>query len=252
MAGVSNWTQWFKEEKDIYIQNISNTIVSMTFQVAPGVTEGFTLQNDRDPINLTDHIPFAAIKASTDFRKLMNRRPPVMIVLTQEEYEGYYARRQGETGKSAEDLRVEAIERQRKLQNRQMELSSKSLAQKPDPRDQQSDAPEGPFITEDDIINPRIMHLMKQVAHDVPKDQKMSATELLQELDNLLPELKIDDLEYVRSKGHYKAVKKWAVQQEELLAGEGVDDEEEDVDETSSTKGPKPVTPTKEEQGASA
>src|SRR5579863_975338 len=69
---IVNWTDFFKEEKDIYVQNVANAQISLQFEVAPGHTQGFLVPHTRDPFNLTQHVPFAAVKSSADFRKMLN------------------------------------------------------------------------------------------------------------------------------------------------------------------------------------
>jgi hypothetical protein len=68
MPAVRNFTEYFKEERDVYVQNVANAQVSCEFPISPGRVEGFLFPHNRDPINLTQFIPFHAIKDSMDFR----------------------------------------------------------------------------------------------------------------------------------------------------------------------------------------
>ena len=75
---IVNWTEYFREEKDIFVQNIANAQISLSFETSPGHIQGFLVPHTRDPFNLTQHIPFEAIKKSADFRRMLNRRPPAL------------------------------------------------------------------------------------------------------------------------------------------------------------------------------
>jgi hypothetical protein len=65
---VTSYTQYFREEKEIYVQNVSNAQVSVAFEVATGHVESLLFPNKRDPLNLTQYFPFGVIKNSMDFR----------------------------------------------------------------------------------------------------------------------------------------------------------------------------------------
>lgn len=90
-AGVMNWFKFFQEERELWVQNISTTQLSMGFEVAPGHTAGVCLPIGSDPICVTNEVPFDVVKKSLDFRKLLNRVPAVMRLMTTDQAMDHYA-----------------------------------------------------------------------------------------------------------------------------------------------------------------
>ena len=88
---VLNWNKFFAEERDIWIQNISATLLSMQFEVAQGQLSSVSVGVSPDPLCLTQHVPFDAIKRSIDFRKLVNRTPAIMRLLTEDDVMRHFA-----------------------------------------------------------------------------------------------------------------------------------------------------------------
>jgi hypothetical protein len=231
MAAPRNFTEYFKEERDIYVQNIANAQVSCEFPLGPNRTEGFLFPNSRDPINLTQHIPYDAIKQSTDFRKMLNRRPAALQLMEQEQYEVYFSNKAKVMGLSDTngepniDAAIDASEEKRRRtadRNMREKITDKS----PEPIHEVIEKGTGPggvpanlgerqrvastdIIGEDEIISPRVLHLCNQVKSEIPDEERMPASELLEALQDI-PELSLDDYEYIRSHGYYKTVKKWA------------------------------------------
>jgi len=232
MKSIQNWTEYFKEEKDVFVQNIANGQVSLQFETSPGQTIGFLVPHTRDPFNLTQHVPFDSIKRSADFRKMINRRPPALQLLTEEEYLEHYknkAKRQGL--KSHMDAINEAEERRQALVNKVPK------ANMPEPKPIHEVVQDGKKFgehkevrsletaTEDEVINPRVLHLCQQVNIQIEDKDKMKAGELLAELQNIEEELKLDDFEYVRAHGYWKTVRNWAkAKVNQLAAAEEGDD----------------------------
>jgi len=227
---IRNFTEAFREEKDVYVQNLADAQVSCEFPLGEGRVEGFTFPHNRDPINLTQHIPFNAIKNSMDFRKMLSRRPPALQLLEQQEYEAYFkklAKVRGLTdtaGKPDVDAAIDASEeKRRRTADRTMRepVSDRS----PDPIHEVVEKGTGPggaarfgerqrvahndVVAEDEIINPRVLHLCNQVKAEIPEEERMSAQELLESLQDI-PNLSMDDLEHIRAHAFYKTVKKWA------------------------------------------
>lgn len=95
---VMNWLKFFQDEKDIWVQNISATQLSMQFDVAPGQTAGVLIPIGSDPVCLTQEVPFESIKKSMDFRRFLNKVPSVMRLLTEEQVQQYYAERARQMG----------------------------------------------------------------------------------------------------------------------------------------------------------
>lgn len=243
-----NFTEYFKEERDVYVQNLANSQVSCDFPVGHNRTEGFLFPYNRDPINLTQHIPFEAIKQSMDFRKMLSRRPPALQLLTQEEFEAYYSKKANSMGlkdtdgKPDIDAAIDTTEEKRR-RTADRNLREKVADRTPDPIHEVVESGTGPggiprfgerqrvapheMVTEDEIINPRILHLCNQVKNEIPEEERMPAKELLEELQSI-PDLRLDDLEHIRAHGYYKSVKKWAKQQMTKLV-----EQEEEADEAA-------------------
>jgi hypothetical protein len=200
---ISNFTDYFREEKDIWIQNISSNQVTCQFEISTGNYQSVLIQKSRDPINLTQQIPFQIIKNSPDFRKLANRRPPVFRVMTEDEVKAYYLQKAGNAGDWREAYEA-AEEKRLNVANRVIPENTTVLPAtevKPEVVER---------VSEEDVIHPKVVYLMIQVDGQIPDAEKMKAHELLTELQLIEDELKTDDLDYILAKGFWKSVKTWA------------------------------------------
>lgn len=92
-------------------------------------------------------------------------------------------------------------------------------------------------VSEVEEINPKVLHLCNQVSPAVPDQQKMSAAQLLQEID-LVSGLGLMDWEYIQSHGYYKTVKNFARRKVAEMASQNDGVEEAEVE------APKPVKKT--------
>lgn len=241
--GVSNYTEFFKEEKDIYVQNVANAQVSIEFNLGNGQLEGYTFPPTRDPVNLTQEIPFNVIKQSMDFRKMLARRPPALQMLSAEEYEAYFTKKAHQRGlKSVDEAIEEAAERRMNLKDR----SRKTTEATPEPIHEVTEQGSGPGgmpmfgekqrvtstapVSEEEVLNPKVLHYCNQVKAELEENERMPAQELLESLQSI-PNMKLDDYEYIRAHGYYRTVKKWAKNEMAALMtaeeeAEGLDDEE--------------------------
>lgn len=249
---IRNFTEYFKDERDVFIQNISNAQLSLEFDMGNNRVEGFTVPPTRDPINLTQHIPFIAIKNSMGFRKMISRRPPVLNLLDDDEYSAFYAKKAKSlnlfTNENLPDVEA-AID---VAEDKRRRVADKTLREPvadstPDPIHQVIERGTGPggakhfgekervspmqIITEDEIINPRVLHLCNQVKSDIPEEERMPAKELLEALEDV-PNLTLDDFEHIRSHGFYKTIKKWAKAKASELMQAQEEAEAEEVEET--------------------
>jgi len=252
MPAPRNFTDYFRNEKDVYVQNLANAQVSCEFPLGQNRIEGFTFPHNRDPINLTQHIPFHAIKDSMDFRKMLGRRPPALQLLTEDEYNVFYSKKAAQqglvdsAGKPDIDAAIDSSEEKRRRMA-DKNLREKVTDREPEPIHEIIESGSGPkgathfgernrvaareMVSEDDIINPRVLHLCNQVKQEIPEEERMPAKDLLDELQSL-PDLKIDDLEHIRAHGFYKSVKKWSKQKmSEMSDKDEVDDKAETASE---------------------
>jgi len=254
MVAPRNFTDYFKEEKDVYVQNIADAQVSVDFPLGHGRTEGFLFAHNRDPLNLSQYIPFQAIKDSMDFRKMLSRRPPALQLLSKEEYESYFKKKAStmglhtQEGKPDVDAAIDASE-ERRRRTADKNLRETVTDKDPEPIHEVVEKGSGPggmpmfgerqrvaakeMVSEDDVINPRILHLCNQVKAEIPEEERMPAKDLLDALQDVT-NLKIDDYEHVRSHGFYKSVKKWAKQEMSKLATETERDDKEEAEDSAS------------------
>jgi hypothetical protein len=223
MSQIQNYTEFFKEERDIYIQNISGCQVSVTFQTGPGQFESYLFPNTKDPVNLTRFVPFQAVKNSHDLRKLLNRVPPALLILSETEFNAYFSHQATKSGVTVDQALEAAEQRRSAVQNHT------PLADAPDPIKLHEVVEDGKHLGERKIvrsletvsaeeeINPRVLNLCLQVNPALTDQQKMTAAQLLSELD-VMGDLTLIDWEYVRSHGFYKSVKNLAKKKADELA----------------------------------
>ena len=117
-----NLHEYFADPHAIYVQNISNPIgiISLEFRTKTGQVIPFRVPANRNPIRLTDKVPFDAIKDSINFLDFLNPSaygPAKLQLLAEEEYDGYYASMQKLTEINAKQLAEEAQEKALRVQN---------------------------------------------------------------------------------------------------------------------------------------
>lgn len=214
---IINWTKFFQEEHDVYVQNVADAQVSIEFEIAPGIVQGFLFTHSRNPINLTQHIPFAAIRASVNFRKMLNRRPPALQLLEEPEFLEFYKRKASDWKLPDANAAIDRAEEQRQgIQQHTTKTADKApkpiheVVEDGHKFGERKVVRSAELISSDEVINPRILHLCNQVSSQVEEKDKMPAAEMLEELEKVESQLKIDDYEYLRSHGWWKSVKKWA------------------------------------------
>jgi len=221
---VPSFTEFFREEKDIYIQNVSGGIVSMIFGSGDD-QEYFSLKMSRDPIVLTNNIAFAKVKQSSDFRKMIMANPPRILLLSQEEFEAYYKEKQKHSGKSSEELKREAeIEEQRYMLRQDREQAAAPAPIHKVVKDgkrfgEKKEVVANEIVDEGEVINPRILGICQKVSKQIPQNEWPDASVLLADL-KLVAEtqsLQIEDFDYIRANVGYKAVRKWATEQQKKL-----------------------------------
>jgi len=232
---IVNWTDFFKDEKDVYIQNVANAQVSLEFEIAPGHIQGFLVPHSRDPFNLTQHIPFHAIRNSAAFRRMLNRRPPALQLLSEEEFKVYYQKRAHAAGQPSWEHAMDDAEKKR---SGYQDKTAVIPGPKPEPIHEvvsddahfggKKEVRSNQTVAEDEIIHPKVLHLCLQVDTQLSEKDRMKASVLLDELQTLESELKLDDFEYIRARGYWKSVKNWAKQKIAASAetpGEGAEDD---------------------------
>lgn len=110
----TNFFEYFKEPRPVYVQNISNPIgvISLEFKLQNGELLSYKIPAKRDPVALTNFIPFDTIKTSGGFLSFLQPTgsgPARVQLLTEEEYWQYYEKKQRDLGeKSAQKVAQEA------------------------------------------------------------------------------------------------------------------------------------------------
>lgn len=201
-----NFTEFFKEERDVWVQNVSGTRqISMSFVTRNGEVIRYLLPRGRKPQNLSQRIPFDAIKNSMDLRNLLNRRPRVLELMTSEDAMAFYQKKADEKGTSLEEEVDAAFNIQKNLQEK-----NAPTVDTPPPRltlEEQEKMIEE--VSEE--IHPRVVGMCQEAKKDKEgKVKRLKAEDFLDELSDLEGILTVDDFSYVVSHAPYKTVRNWA------------------------------------------
>lgn len=203
----TSYMKFFETEREIYIQNISTGQVSMQFGSGPDAMS-FTLPRKRDPIILTNHIPFEKIKTSMEFRRMLARQPAIIKLMSDEEFQSYYTVKAVEEKVSPESLIAKA---EHVLQTqKQMPVDA--------PKSETAAAAEELMpVSEESVVHPKVIHLCHQASDVIPDADRMKGPELLSELKDIAEEFKMDDFEYILAHVKFKSINTWALQQQKAL-----------------------------------
>lgn len=199
-----NFTEYFKEEKEIYIQNVFNGQVSLQFGRGDE-SISFLLTRKRDPIVLTNHVPFKMIAASTDFRKTLNRTPSLVRLLNEKEYSDYY-KSKAKAEKVSVDAAIQKAETERATIKSKVVEAPKTTAPADEPAPDDIEDP----VSAEETINGRVIHLCHQASAQIPAADRMKPADLLASLKELQGEFKMDDYEYVLAHTGNKSIHSWA------------------------------------------
>lgn len=205
---IINFTEMFKEEKDIWVQNLGKTQISLQFETAPGRIASVCVPRTKAPFHLSARIPFAAIKSSMDLRIMLNRRPARLQILTQDEAMEYFAERAKDLGTSAEEEAEKAFDQHTAL----MEHIAYTAPETEKPKTVEELVKEAEAnATEEDAVNPRVIGLIQQADPSQKDGEKMAIRELKEEFEVLEDELTAGDLDYIINLAP-KSIQKWAMQ----------------------------------------
>lgn len=109
-----NWMKFFEEERDIWLQNISDVQISLDIEIGPGQTYPKVIPLLPDPICITNEIGFDMLKKSSNFKKMMNKRKngkPLLIPLTEEQVAAYWRAKAKRMGSFEIDPRTGLVAR---------------------------------------------------------------------------------------------------------------------------------------------
>ena len=216
---ILNFTRYFSEEKEVYVQNLTDTQISLSFKSPSGDDYHIIIPKTRKPYNLSLEIPFELIKMSPDFRKIVNRNPPGLRLMSEEEYVGYYERQAERNDTSFDHELGLATDLKNRLQNFQKNADS-GVERTVNP---------GLPTTPDEIETPvEIMPLIVGLCARSDKEYgsgRVTAGEFLDELEMIEDKLTVDDWDFVQTKGVYKSVKNFAAKKVDALTDGGEEDD---------------------------
>lgn len=205
---IKSFTDYFKEERDVYVQNLSNTQISLGFGVAPNNSSAL-IPETRKPYNLSQYVPFKDLKNSVDLRKMLNRKPATLILLEEEEYNQFYEDLAAKKGTTADEEIIQANEEQQALMNRSSYVEREKKASKDADEAVEEEIKEGQAPDQElpEMPQPRIIGMCA--------DDKLTATDFLERLSMMddAGDLSDADFEYLQSNAPKKSVKNWAVKQ---------------------------------------
>ena len=208
---ITNFTQYFRDAEengeDIYVQNVSkNTQISMTFYVGQNQIESVVIPQTKDPYNLCQDVPMSVLKESMDLRKLANRRPEVLRLLSYEEYTEYYEKQANKKRVTTEEAINQALEKKNKLMRKiknagPMPKTMEQLALEREKMEEEAE----PEVQ----IHPRVVGLCAQVGSGIKEADMLKASVFLEKLEDLEDMLENADLEFLMSNAHWKTVRTW-------------------------------------------
>lgn len=220
---ITNFTQYFRDAEevgaDIYVQNISSTQISMTFYVGVNQIESVVIPETKDPYNLCQDVPMSVLKESMDLRKLVNRRPEVLRLLSEEEYVKYYELQAAKARIDTDEAISRALEKKNRLMRKIKNAGDapKTLDQLALERNKMDEEAE-PEVQ----IHPRIVGLCAQVGAGIKQAEMLKAETFLEKLEDLQDSLEPQDLDYLVGNGYWKTVTGWAAkEQSRRLKDEG-------------------------------
>lgn len=224
--------KYFQENSDIFVLNVSGMQVSLTFYYPDGRSDPFTIPNTKIPICITQYVPFDLVKNSGDFRRMIQRKPPRLRLLTLQEYQEEMEKLSKVLELSVEELERKADEAVRYVTEKvvpvveaNMDVKGMKEAQavieesrvKAETvglgNEKESGLPKDVKLDVDGIegVNPKVIGLcMKLEEARKSGDGKNFASQMILELQNM--ELTAKDLRYISDNASIKKVKKWALE----------------------------------------
>ena len=205
---------YFREERPIFVQNVGNTLISFGFKTAYGQEDSVMLPNTPKPLCLTDYVSFDRLKESIDLRKMLNREPKVLKLLSKDEFMAYY--------QNLADMNDTTLEEELSAGRRAHQgIVDRSKLYPTTTESLQRTAPPTPAFKNELVEveaqpSPKIVGLCARVSVDLEDKDKMSKADLMERLA-AISDLTEADLDYIQSRAHYKEVKKWAAGKLEAL-----------------------------------
>lgn len=203
---VTNFTEMFKEETDIWVQNVGGTQISMQFVSPGGQVAAVLIPRSKKPFNLSTYVPFSALKNSRDLRQILNRRPARLIPLTTLEVDAYFEKLAKDRKSSVEHEIEQAFLEQSALMEHRAYVEPETEVPKPIAKQvKEAEAAVDP----EEVVTPRIIGLIKSADKTQDASHRMGARQLKDELEVLVDEMTSADLDYIIQLAP-KSVSKWA------------------------------------------
>jgi hypothetical protein len=218
-TSITNFTKYFAEEREVYVQNMGSTQISLSFPDGMGDHAYVIIPRTRKPFNLTQHVPFEAIKRGMDFRKIINRKPPLLRLIEEEEFIEYYEKLSDRNNTSFETELGKAQDLQNVLMNKPVLSSDRMQREMEEKLEEKMEELEKPVE-----MHPQVIGLCAQ-ADKSQGAQRINAGDFIEELESLELDLTVDDYEFVATRGVYKLVKNFAAKKLEELTADNEDDE---------------------------
>jgi len=206
LQAVKNFTNYFKEERDVYVLNMSNTQIALQFGKAPDIYP-IIIPESQKPYNLTQFVPFEELKKSMDLRKMLNRHPPIMDLLNEDEYNNFYEKLASDKGTTVDVEILEAYEEQRLLLSRSKQVDSGRKLSKDVDKDAEKEV-----VEVQEMIYPPITGLCMRQGEDAGSDM-LPEDEFVRKLEGMAHNLKRVDYEYLQSHLIYQKAKDWVLKQ---------------------------------------
>lgn len=216
--------KYIQEHEDIYVKNNSNTQISMSIQ-RKGIhlADDILIPRTSRPICLSRHFDADDIVGSRDFKRVFYRNPPILTLMTHEEYIKYHQDKAESNGTSIE----EELEKSMEMDNRTINKIASGTVTSTIPMRSEAKPPiDFSGDSDDDFeevtkIHPRVQGLLAQVGPQLgEKSEWMKAADMLEELEMIEDDLSVDDLALISSESYWKTVKKWASEKLEKMAPE--------------------------------
>lgn len=197
---ITNWTKLFEEESEIYIQNLGTTNISLTCKYEREPIY-INIPRIKHPLNLTQFVPFDGIKGSMELRAMINRKPSILRLVSEDEYYEYFEQLAKRFGTSPEEEMMNAQDKFSALINRR----SVSDAQP----EEEEVSKEEKILTANEP-DPRVVGLCLRSEKDQGAD-RIKARDMIDEIETIEKDLKELDWEYLASNADYATVKDFAL-----------------------------------------
>lgn len=152
-----------------------------------------------DPVCLSKYATFDVLRDSPDL--LQNANNGLIKLMTHEQANAYFERKAATLKTNPDQLRAKAeASAHASVFQKARDVSTVDRSQKMDDT----------YVSEEDVVNPRLHALCAQVQPMLKEGQKLPVNDLMSEILDLEESLTLEDLEYLDANGCYPSVKKWA------------------------------------------